>query len=317
MNSRQVLRVAAELEERGSAYALVTVVRAVAPTSAYVGAQAIVEQDGTLHGWIGGGCAKSVVIRAAQEAMTAAAPRLVRISNDAAAAEPGTEVHAMPCASNGTIELFIQPSLTQQVLILGDTPAAREAWELAQRMGFDVTSDARGSPQYALVATQGEGDHAALEAALASSAGHVLVIASPRKAQSLTQAMRARGVSEKSLARVHAPAGPDIGAQTPAEIALAAVAGLVALRRARPRPGVPTQRDIEKAAIPAAAQDTAVYRNPVCGVAVDPVNAKHTIEYAGERFYFCCDCCVAEFEKEPGRYAAIQGRLDKLPEAAT
>ncbi|MGC2518292.1 MAG: XdhC family protein, partial [Burkholderiales bacterium] len=185
MNTSELLRAAAELTERGRSHALVTVVRAVAPTSAYVGAQAIVEDGGALHGWIGGGCAKSVVIRAAQEAMASGAPKLVRISNDGELADPGTEHHAMPCASNGTLELFIQPSLPARVLVLGDTPAAREARELAQRMGFRVTADAGESPQYALVATQGEGDQAALQTALDSSAQHVLLIASRRKAEDL------------------------------------------------------------------------------------------------------------------------------------
>ena len=69
MATPQVLKVVGELEAKGISHAVVTVVRVVPPTSAYVGAQAVVEHDGTLHGWIGGGCAKSVVIRAAQEAI--------------------------------------------------------------------------------------------------------------------------------------------------------------------------------------------------------------------------------------------------------
>ncbi len=57
MTSDELQELAHELRDRDEAYALITVVRAVAPTSAYIGAQAIVLADGTLHGWIGGGCA--------------------------------------------------------------------------------------------------------------------------------------------------------------------------------------------------------------------------------------------------------------------
>src|SRR5262249_35918326 len=71
-----------ELNQRDASYALVTVVRAVAPTSAYLGAQAIILPDGTLHGWIGGGCARDVVIRAAQSAIESGDAKLMRISND-------------------------------------------------------------------------------------------------------------------------------------------------------------------------------------------------------------------------------------------
>ena len=137
---------------------MVTVVRVVPPTSAYVGAQAVVEHDGTLHGWIGGGCAKSVVIRAAQKAIDTAVPKLVRISNEEQVADASTEVHAMACASDGSIELFIQPNVAHLVLILGTTPAAHEALELAGRMGFRITEDPGARPHFVIVATQGEGD---------------------------------------------------------------------------------------------------------------------------------------------------------------
>ena len=108
MTLQETLALAADLAARGEPHALVTVVRVVAPTSAHVGAQAIVLADGSLHGWIGGGCAKGVVIAAAQATLATGLPKLVRISNEAVADEAGVEQHAMLCASNGTIELFIR-----------------------------------------------------------------------------------------------------------------------------------------------------------------------------------------------------------------
>src|SRR5437773_1941821 len=123
-----VLDMARELNQRHEPYALITVVRAVAPTSAYLGAQAIVLADGTLHGWIGGGCAKDVVVGAARQAIVKGEPKLVRISNDRLQSQDDIEQHSMSCASNGTIELFIQPYGPQSALcVLGNTPAADEA----------------------------------------------------------------------------------------------------------------------------------------------------------------------------------------------
>ena len=132
MTSDELRKLAHELHDRDEAYALVTVVRAVAPTSAYVGAQAIVLADGTLHGWIGGGCAKNVLIGSAQSAIEKGEPKLVRISNNEIHAEEDVEQYAMACASNGSIEVFIQPYSTQSLLcVLGDSPAANEARFLA------------------------------------------------------------------------------------------------------------------------------------------------------------------------------------------
>ena len=286
-------QVARELRAQGKAYALVTVVRTVAPTSAYVGAQAIVAADGSLHGWIGGGCAKGVVIAAAAKTLVSGLPKLVRISNDQTVAEEGIEQHAMRCASNGTIELFIQPFVERPGLcVLGTTPAADEARFLAERLGIKLGTDPATAP-IVLVATQGEGDEAALQAALESTAGQVLMIASARKAERLRAAMLARGVPAERVAMLRAPAGPDIGASTPAEIALAAVAEVVRLRRAHPAQQTPV------------AGPPAGYVNPVCGAAISAQMVIHTLEHDGLVQYFCCDHCKVEFERDPDKYTVI------------
>ena len=233
MTNDEILEMARALNDRREPYALVTVVRAVAPTSAYLGAQAIVLPDGTLHGWIGGGCAKDVVIHAAQAAIVKGEPKLVRISNDRIQPEEDVEQYAMSCASNGTIELFVQPySPGSALCVLGNTPAADEARFLADRLRIRLT-DAPDDAPVVLVATQGQGDEDALERALNSSAANVLMIASRRKADRLRDAMRMRGVDETRLARLVAPTGPDAGAKTPGEIALVAIVGVLAFLRGR------------------------------------------------------------------------------------
>jgi len=288
MTHAKLLEMARELNGRGEAYALVTVVRAVAPTSAYLGAQAIVLADGTLHGWIGGGCAKGVVVSAAQSAIENGEPKLVRISNDHIYPEEDVEHYAMACASNGSIELFIQPySVRSALCVMGSTPAADEARFLAQRLQIRLTGTPAEAP-VVLIATQGQGDEEALEAALRSPAKQVLMIASRRKAEKLRAVMRLRGIDESQLARLQAPAGPDAGAKTPGEIALVAIVGVLALLRGRSQ---------------AAAE--AKFINPVCGMAVSIANPLHIEIYEGESYYFCCDGCRTTFRQEPAKYAAI------------
>ncbi len=288
MTHEKLLEMARELNGRGEAYALVTVVRAVAPTSAYLGAQAIVLADGTLHGWIGGGCAKGVVVSAAQSAIENGEPKLVRISNDHIYPEEDVEHYAMACASNGSIELFIQPySVRSALCVMGSTPAADEARFLAERLQIRLTDTPAEAP-VVLIATQGQGDEEALEAALRSPAKQVLMIASQRKAEKLRGVMRMRGIDESQLARLQAPAGPDAGAKTPSEIALVAIVGVLALLRGRSQVAV-----------------EAKFINPVCGMAVSIANPMHIEIYEGVSYYFCCDGCRTTFQQEPAKYAAI------------
>jgi xanthine dehydrogenase accessory factor len=309
MTNEELQDMARELNASGETFALVTVVRAVAPTSAYPGAQAIVLADGTLHGWIGGGCARDLVIDAAKAAVRKGEPKLVRISNEKIYAEEDVEHYRMSCASNGSVELFIQPnSLGLALCVLGCTPAADEARFLAERLRIRLTDSPNDAP-VVLVATQGQGDEEALEAALRGRAKHVLMIASRRKADKLRVVMKMRGVDESNLARLQAPAGPDAGAKTPGEIALVAIAGVLASLRGRmeaPLQALPVELPT---AAGAGAADTASadvkFINPVCGMAVRTANALHVERYAGIAYYFCCDGCRATFLKDPEKYAAI------------
>ena len=324
MTNEQLLDMARELNAKGQAYALVTVVRAVAPTSAYVGAQAIVLADGALHGWIGGGCAKGVVITAAQGAIASGKPRLVRISNDVLLPEEDVEQFTLACASNGSIELFIQPHGERgELCVLGHTPAADEARFLAQRLGIGLT-ETPGDAAIVLVATQGQGDAAALEAALRSAARQVLMIASRRKADTLRCVMRSRGIDEARIARLQAPAGPDAGAKTPAEIALLAIAGVLAWLRGRATLPAGTAQAAERVqsdqdaapfgaaprrppqALPTPAPAPGQFVNPVCGMAVNMASATHVETYAGANYYFCCDGCWITFRQDPAQYAALR-----------
>ena len=251
MQSPDLFEISRELSQQHQPHAWITVISVTGPSSSYVGAQAIVRADGELNGWIGGGCVQSAARAAALRSIASAVPQRLRLSNTKDPTE-AVDVRPMACASNGEVELFIQPTaIAPRLRIYGNTPIVRVAAWLAREMDFDPLTDVEAAdvealtqgraddPEseretYALVATQGDGDEAALEKALRSNARAVLVVASRRKTERLRVAMELRRVPKARLDVMYAPAGPDIGAITPNEIALAAVAGLVALRRGRP-----------------------------------------------------------------------------------
>lgn len=332
MKSSDLFELSRELTRRHQPHAWITVINVTGPSSAYIGAQAIVTADGEISGWIGGGCVQSAARAAGLRSLSSATPQRLRLSNTKDLSE-AIDVRPMACASDGEVELFIQPvAVAPRLRIHGNTPVVRIAAWLAREADFDPLTDeeaadvdslsaslasASGAPlpptspereTYALVATQGDGDERALEAALRSCARAVLVVASRRKAQRLRAAMELRGIPKERLEAMHAPAGPDIGAVTPNEIALAAVAGLVALRRGHgAAPSRPAQR---------ADQSLAGYVNPVCGAVVDPACAVSTITMAGQTHYFCCQGCRTEFERDPAKYLEIGAHMREPARAA-
>jgi xanthine dehydrogenase accessory factor len=293
-----------------------------------VGAQAIVKANGEITGWVGGGCVQSAARAAALRSIASALPQRLRLSNSKDPSE-AIDVRPIACASNGEVELFIQPTaVAPRLRIHGNTPIVKVAAALARAADFDPLTDDEAadvdasahsseSPPtpsaaetleretYALIATQGDGDETALEAALRSRARAVLVIASRRKAERLRNAMALRGIPQDRLDVMHAPAGPDIGAVTPNEIALAAIAGLVALRRGRPG----TSGHRADTPSPQSAQRVTGYVNPVCGAVVDPANALSSLTIAGQTHYFCCQGCRTEFERDPQKYLQIASHM--------
>jgi xanthine dehydrogenase accessory factor len=328
MKAADLFELSNELFQRRQPHAWITVVAVKAPSSAYLGAQAIVTSDGQLHGWIGGGCVQSIARAAALESLTSMAPQRLRLSNSSESSEDA-DVRPMNCPSNGEIELFIQPvAITPRLRIYGNTPVARAATWLAREADFEPTTDAEAADaeglaqslrpdvsatataaeltpdSYALIATQGDGDEAALEAALRSPASAVLVIASKCKAERLRAAMVLRGIPEPRISAMRAPAGPDIGAVTPNEIALSAIAGLVALRRGQPAEG--GRRSESR---PIGTANATGYVNPVCGAVVDPARALSTLTMDGQTHYFCCQGCRVEFERDPQKYLAIAAHM--------
>jgi xanthine dehydrogenase accessory factor len=260
------------LKASGEPFAIATVVRTVALTAAKAGAKALIRRDGTLSaGWIGGGCARTAVLKAARAALDDGRPRLVSVQPGDALQEQGVaageskdgvEFAKNMCPSQGTMDVFVEPVLPKpELLVCGATPIAVALVDLGRRLGFLVSVAAPpedhskfaeidlaipgydlsrlvAGERYIVVATQGKGDEGALAAALAAPARHVAFVGSYRKAAALHASMAAKGAEPERLSALHSPAGLDIGAVTPEEIALSILAEIVALRRRGQRTAV-------------------------------------------------------------------------------
>jgi xanthine dehydrogenase accessory factor len=260
-----ILDLVAQRKSKGEPFALATVVRTLDVTAAKAGAKALIGQDGSIsEGWIGGGCARAAVLKAARQAMIDGKPRLVSIQPGDLLAEqgvaPGEDRGGIvfannSCPSQGTMDVFVEPILPRPtLLILGASPIAVALADLASTMGFlvivsaakddlgkfaDIDRKVEGFqvPQldarqaYVVVSTQGAGDRAALRAAAAVEARYVAFVGSRRKAATLRDELANEGVSRVRLDAIKAPAGLDIGAITTEEIALSIVTEMIAVRR--------------------------------------------------------------------------------------
>ncbi|WP_201744075.1 XdhC family protein [Paragemmobacter ruber] len=251
------------LRAQGVPFAIATVVRTVDATSAKPGAKAVVLPDGTIaEGWIGGGCARSAVGKAGAAAIREGRPQFISLRpEELLAAEgvaAGDERHGVRfarngCPSKGSMDVFVEPVLPQpRLVVFGAGPVAMALCDLAGRFdlhrtlaapgltdgaaehvqdGFALEAGALGQ-RYVVVATQGKGDEAGLRAALASGADYVAFVGSRRKFATLAERLVASGVPLEDIARVKAPAGLDIHAITPEEIALSILAEITLCRRA-------------------------------------------------------------------------------------
>jgi xanthine dehydrogenase accessory factor len=302
-----LLAQAVELSRRREPFAVATVVRCDPPTSAKPGAVALIRQDGTVTGWIGGSCAQPLTVEEALGAMRDGQPRLVALVGDqspAGVSRPGVREHAMSCHSGGTLEIFIEPVLpAPRLAVVGSGPVVEALTALGRVAGFDVAAVedagalaglALGPDAAVVVATHGHFDEDALDGALRSEAAYVSLVASPRRAAAVVEALQARGVPADRLARLKAPAGLDLGAVSPGEIGVSILAEIVKGRRSQPTPAAP----------PVEPAPPAEARDPICGMAVAVATARHTSEVGGRRFYFCCGGCKKRFDADPARYAA-------------
>ena len=304
MTRSDVLVEAGRLAAEGRRFALATVVRVERPASARAGDRAIVTADGAVAGWVGGACSEPIVVREALRALADGEPRLVRIGPDGTPGGEGIVCAVSECASEGTVEVLIEPQSPRPTLaVVGDSPAARTLATLAPHVGWHVTSEPVGADAV-VVATMGRGDEDALARALASDAGYVGLVASAKRAGVVTQALRDRGLGEDEVARVRSPVGLDLGPCSQEEIAVAVLAELVAWRHTRPLPeAAPDGARHLNVAVPGTFT-IAEAVDPVCGMTVSLASAVTTV-HEGVTYAFCCPGCRSRFEADPARYATV------------
>ena len=278
-----LLETIVDLRRRRQPFAVATVVRAERPTSSKPGDKAIIAPDGTLNGWIGGSCAHDIVVRNALEALDEGIPRFLTLSTQEEPKRQGVIDVPMQCYSGGVLDVFIEPNLPRpHMVIVGHESVARALAQFSRTLQFHVTvSDDTIPPDasFVVVATHGRNDEEALEQAVKTDAPYIALVASPKRANTILQILRDRGVD---VSRIKSPAGLDIGAQGAEEIALSIVAEIVQQRRAQKAP----EKTVVEEAI-----------DPICNMTVEIATAKFTTERDGRRYYFCCAHCLRTFEK--------------------
>jgi len=322
--NRDLLEMAAELSRRRQTYLMATVVWARGPSSGKRGSAAIIQPDGTVTGWIGGACAEPVVLREAREAMADGKPRLLFLGTNediATVARPDVTTVPISCTSEGALEVYLEPMLPQPYLVVvGRSPAVKTLTGLARALDWNVTVVDDGGAKEdhpdattvlkrlvmppdidgttpVVIATQGHYDEPALEAALATDAGYIGLIASAKRAGTVLGYLRDRGIDADQLARISAPAGVDLGHIDHKEIGVAILADLVRRRASGELAG----------GAPEAVERPHVAVDPVCGMEVEVATARWISEHEGETYYFCAPGCKAAFDKAPAEYAGATG----------
>ncbi|MGI5245777.1 XdhC family protein [Dactylosporangium sp. CA-139066] len=281
-------------------FVLATVVRAERPTSAKAGDRALVLPDGTMEGFVGGTCAESTVRLQGLRLLETGESTLLRITPDSEGPDdrPGAEgllTVANPCLSGGTLEIFLEAMIPAPlVFVHGEAPVARALVEVARAIGWD--SSAQGpiplDASAVVVASHGRDEGEILTAAVKAGVPYIALVASRKRAAAV--------LSELDVpdGRIHAPAGLDIGARTPAEIALSVLAEIISARprQTAPPPGRVMLPLIEK---PSAVQTA---KDPVCNMDVAVVPDALHYQHEGTVYYFCGTGCRRAFADDPSRY---------------
>jgi xanthine dehydrogenase accessory factor len=291
----ELLQLAADLARKGEPFVLALVVRRESYSSAHQGDMAVITGDGAYHGWLGGNCTQPTVRREARAALHDGRPRLVSLSPEPEMqARPGVTALPMTCHSGGSVDIYLEPVLpAPQLLLFGDSPCARALARLGEVMGYSVERDPaqarRGGKLFTVVATMGESDEDSVAKALALEPAYLGVVASRKRFAELRESLLSRGLPAEALDGVRNPAGLDIGARLPEEVALSIFAEMVQLRRA----AVETPVVVPRTEI-----------DPVCGMSVEVETARHRAEHGGRTFYFCNPRCREKFLAAPDRFLA-------------
>ena len=285
-----------ELRESRVPYVHARVVLAEPPTSAKPGAEALILPDGTIEGFVGGNCAESTVRAQGLALLDSGESLLLRITPAPEADQAGKLVVHNPCLSGGTLEIFMEPVMpAPAMIVVGTAPVAEALRGVAGHLGWHVQTPchldgaAMAGVSALVVASHGRDEELALTAALEAGVPYVGLVASRKRGESVIGSL---GMCSSHTSRVHSPAGLDIGARTPDEIALSIMSEIVSLR---PRP---SGRPVAEGTVVGVESAT----DPVCGMAVVMVDESLHLDHGGGRFWFCGSGCLRAFAASPEAY---------------
>ncbi|MDE3838911.1 hypothetical protein C0966_05915 [Bacillus methanolicus] len=318
------------MDERVEPYVMVTVVRRVRPSSATVGDKAIVTANGEMKGFVGGHCTRELIINQAQECLRTGEKRLVLVSpQPPVKVEEGVTVLSMTCASEGTVELFLEPKHIDPLLIIvGDSPIAHALKDMAPRFAFvprRIALEEAGSSSledtleilrnqlaafnyttaYGVVATMGLYDGEALLALSRWPMRYLGLVTSPKRWKTVRSGLEVAGAPKELIDFVTAPAGLDIGAVGAQEVALSILAQIVERRRRDLNAqweGLPEVKSSKSDSVSANDDRATVSQkvvDPVCGMTVDLEKTQFRFELDGTTYGFCCSGCRNRFAKDP------------------
>ena len=304
---RELLRVAARLLDERRPYVIATVVRRERPSSASPGNTAVITADGAVHGWIGGSCTQPEVVRHALAALEDGSARLLAFGGS-----PGARGDLIPvpmsCGSEGKVEVHINPVFpVPQLVVAGSSPIAAAVARLGKAMGYRVAIAAddlggnapeyaerpRGTKLVAVVATMGQGDEQAVLHLLAAKPDYLGVVVSPKRMEQVRAWLAQTGAGAEEIARVKGPAGLDIGAESPEEVAISILAEIVALSAGE---GASSAAEASEPSQAETATD------PVCGMTVPTDGSRPSSTYQGKTVHFCCEGCRGRFDANPAAY---------------
>ena len=329
MDGQPLLERAAELERARKPFVLATVVARNAPVSAHLGDRAIVLADGSMQGFVGGSCSRDIVRRQSLAALRSGTARLVRIRPGAPPdaddrSGVGTVIVPMNCASEGAVNVYVEPHLPPRALLVaGFTPVAERVAALgamldgyrvvrvvqedeARELKADGTIALNLLPAFldslpaserdglaAVVATQGHYDENVLTVVLEREpVAYVGLLGSRKRAEGIFAALERHGIARARIERVRNPAGLDIGARRPGDVAISILSEIIAAVASR-----------EPAPLRADAQLDEAAADPICGMDVSVATSRHAAEHGGHVYHFCCEHCRTTFLADPTRYA--------------
>lgn len=271
------------------------VVLAERPTSAKPGDQAIVLADGSIEGFVGGQCAQATLRAQGLAALQQGSAFVLRIAPNPEPDQPGKTVVHNPCLSGGTLEIFMEPILPAPLVgILGDSPTAQALATVGAALGYAVQPFASidlHAVDAVILASHGIDEDRALLAAVQANVPYIGLIASPKRGAGVLAAL---DLTDEQRERVRTPAGLNIGARTPEEVALSVFAEIVATRK--------TPEPVNEVHVAAETQSEQTAIDPVCQMTVAAVPASIHADVDGTRYYFCCPGCRERFVANPSEF---------------